>query len=57
MGLEVRRVKKRSSAIISLLMFLVTVVAQAVFLTSFGPAGEVVGYLETAIVQLYGSGR
>ena len=49
--------KKRSSAIISLVMFVTAVVAQAVFLAYFGKAWEVFGYLETAIVQIYGSGR
>lgn len=49
--------RKRSSAIISLAMFVVAIVAQAVFIAYFGRAGEVYGYLETAIVQIYGSGR
>ena len=49
--------KKRSSAIFSLVMFVLAIVAQAVFIAYFGDAGEVYGYIETAIVQIYGSGR
>ncbi len=49
--------KKLSSAIISLVMLLFVIIAQAVYVAAFGGAGEAVGYLETAIEKLYGSSR
>jgi len=55
--LEVTVVKKLTSAIISLVMLLFVIVAQAVYVAAFGGAGEAVGYLETAIEKLYGSSR
>jgi hypothetical protein len=36
-------------------MFVVMFFAQAIFIATLGQPGEVAGYLETAIVQLYGS--
>ena len=49
--------KKLSSAIISLVMLLLVIVAQAVYVAAFGTAGEAVGYVGSAIAELYGSAR
>ena len=49
--------QKRSSAIISLVIFVAAIVAQAAFIAYLGRAGEVYGYLETAIVQIYRDAR
>jgi len=54
---EVADVKKLSSAIISLVMLLFLLVAQVVYVAAFGGTGEIVGYLETAIVHLYDNSR
>jgi hypothetical protein len=54
---EVTGMQKRSSAIISLVIFVAAIVAQAAFIAYLGRAGEVYGYLETAIVQIYRDGR
>jgi hypothetical protein len=50
-------VKKHSGAIISLFVLVVTIVGQVAYLAYFEQPREVVGYLEAAIVQLYGNGR
>jgi hypothetical protein len=55
--LEVNGREKAIVRIISLVMLLLVIIAQAVYVAAFGGAGEAVGYVETEIEKLYGSSR